>query len=157
MGVTKQANEGSSDVEKTSDFSVRILSGAVVWNLLGNDPSGNTFGLVGSGSGSFGNGSGSVNVSGMEKSLGNGGDPTKFTLKSVNIGDFMGETENDYLILSNPTDTPVSYEMVSSDGFSLPSDDIIASSQQGDVRKNLRLSQNRSKTMGILKYSLFNR
>lgn len=155
--VTKNPNPNTSQINKTASFSVQILSGSLAWNILWNDINGTTFGLVGSTSEGFGNGSGSTQTFGIEKSLGNGGDPTKFTMANVLIGTFLNQMQNNYLILSNPTDSPVNYQITSSNGFSLPKTTIIASSQVANVRKNLQITQNRSSTMSILKYSLFNK
>jgi len=155
IGVnTKNPNAGTSNVIKSSGFLVRT-DGDLVWNIIGNDTTGASFGIVGTGSVtlSFGDNASAATKAGLEKY----GESDRLKARLVTIADFLANHENNYLVLYSVSDTPVSYSIESPIGFSFPIRSVIASSTLGTSKQNIEFSENRSKLFDMLKYSLFSK
>lgn len=153
-GASKNPNPATSTIKKTLDFLVQT-NGDIVWNILGNDSNGTTFGISGTGGlgQSFGNNASASIKIGFEKY--HSDDRLKSQMRSIES--FIGAYDNSYLVLYSVSDTPISYSMTSSNGFSFPTTSIIASSSIGTSKQNIEFKENRSKLFDMLKYSLFNK
>lgn len=77
------------------------------------------------------------------------------TAEIQNISTFLGSHENNYLILSNTSSTPLEYHISSPDTFTLPIRTIGVSSTVGKSKQNIDFSENRSRLFDMLKYSVF--
>lgn len=73
------------------------------------------------------------------------------------IQNFLNTYDNNYLILSNISSTPIQYHITSSNGFALPVRSISTSSTVGKSKQNIDFNENRSRLFDILKYSIFNK
>lgn len=102
---------------------------------------------------SFGNTPSANTQDGFEKVM----DTDIMTAGIKSISTFLKVYENNYLILSNISNNPVTYHITSSDIFSLPTRSISASSTVGKSRQNVHFTENRSKLFDMLKYSIFNK
>lgn len=157
-GNAKHPNAGTSNVEQTHTFELSV-AGTIVWNILGNDTTTSiTHGLSGSGvSGSrIGNTSTATQTTGWRKDLNTTtGDFTLDTAAS--IGGFLTSHTQAYLVVRNPTETEVPYVLTADNGFSFPLSHIRAAAQIGEVRTNLELTEDRSRVLEPLKYSVFTR
>jgi hypothetical protein len=151
---TKNPNKNTSNIIKTNIFLV-TQNGDLSWNIIGNDTTGKTYGISGTGGlmRSFGNTPSANFQSGFEKSS----DTTIMTAGTRNITSFLGTYENNYLILSNISNNPIDYHISSADGFALPIRSIIASSTVGKSKQNINFSENRSRLFDMLKYSVFSK
>jgi hypothetical protein len=148
----------------TSDFELRILSGdRIVWNVIGNGASGQTFGI-----------SGIVHTT-LPDTLPQGvpvqegsitgttlgifrkydGGVASETTKSIEL--FLGSYVENYLVLYNPSVSYVKYSIASKDAtpFTFPKTQITASGKVGNSIINLQMSEDKSRLYDILKYSLF--
>lgn len=150
----KNPNKDTSDIIKTIDFIV-TQNGDINWNIIGNDTNGKTYGISGTGSStkSFGNISGADITQGVSKQM----DTNIMTANTRNIQNFLATYDNNYLILSNISSTPIKYHITSSNGFALPVQSISTSSIVGKSKQNIDFNENRSRLFDILKYSIFNK
>lgn len=154
QNTAKNPNKNTSNIIKTSTFIV-TQDGDINWNIIGNDSSGKTYGIAGTGSlmRSFGN-TPSANIQqGFEKRM----DADIMTAGMKSIAVFLNSYENNYLILSNTSANPTKYHISSPDGFALPVRSIAVSSTVGKSKQNIDFLENRSRLFDILKYSVFNR
>lgn len=74
---------------------------------------------------------------------------------STEIKEFLGEYRESYLVIYNPSDTPLDYTITAPTLFSLPNSRIVASSKIRNSIVNLELTEDKSKLFDALKYSLF--
>jgi hypothetical protein len=79
------------------------------------------------------------------------------TASMIDITAFLGSHDNNYLILSNISNSPIEYKISSPDIFTLPIRSIIASSTVGKSKQNIEFNENRSRLFDMLKYSVFNK
>lgn len=85
-------------------------------------------------------------------------DADLMTASTKTITDFLGSYDNNYLILSNVSNSSLIYHISSPDSiFTLPIRTITASSTVGKSKQNIEFNENRSKLFDILKYSVFSR
>lgn len=157
QGSAKNPNSNTSNVIKTNTFIVN-QDGDLSWNIIGNDPAGKTYGISGTGSimRSFGN-TPSANIQeGFKKEM-NTSDIMIAGMQSITA--FLGAYENNYLILSNISGSPVEYHITSpsSEQFALPIRVVRASSTVGKSKQNIDFSENRSRLFDMLKYSVFSK
>jgi len=151
----KNPNKNTSNIIKTNSFIVS-QDGDINWNIIGNDASGKTSGISGTGGTlqSFGNTPNAVLQVGFQKRS----DANDFlTAGTQTITAFLGTYENNYLILSNTSSNSVEYHISSPEGFSFPVRSILASGMVGKSKQNIEFHENRSKLFDILKYSVFNK
>jgi len=150
----KNPNKNTSDIVKTNTFVV-TQDGDVNWNIIGNDSSGKTYGIAGTGSlmRSFGNTSNANIQQGFEKRM----DTDIMTAGMKNITAFLNSYENNYLILSNTSANPTEYRISSPNGFALPLRSIATSSTVGRSKQNIDFTENRSRLFDMLKYSVFSK
>ncbi|MDD2891829.1 MAG: hypothetical protein PHQ95_02585 [Candidatus Gracilibacteria bacterium] len=151
---SKNPNKNTSDIIKTIDFVV-TQNGDINWNIIGNDTNGKTYGISGIGSStkSFGNISSAVITQGVSKQM----DTNIMIANTKSIQNFLNTYDNNYLILSNISSTPIQYHITSSNGFALPVRSISTSSTVGKSKQNIDFNENRSRLFDILKYSIFNK
>ena len=147
-----------------SDFELQILGGdRIVWNVIGNGASGQTFGISGivyfTLPGTLPQGVPAQQGNITRTSLGMfrkyDGGATSETTKSIQS--FLGAYVENYLVLYNPSSTYVKYSIASKDAtsFTFPKTQITASGKVGNSIINLQMSEDRSRLYDILKYSLF--
>ena len=151
----KNPNKDTSDIIKTVSFIVS-QDGNLAWNIIGNDSTGKTYGIAGTGgmNQSFGNDSNAYFRKGFSKQM----DTDNLMIASTQmINYFLTTYENNYLILSNISDNPVTYHISSSSEFTLPERSINTSSTVGKSKQNIDFQENRSQLFDILKYSVFNK
>lgn len=150
----KNPNKDTSNIIKTNTFIV-TQNGDISWNIIGNDAAGKTYGISGTGGlmRSFGNTPSAHIQWGFEKRT----DTSTMTAGIKSITSFLGTYENNYLILSNISNNPIDYHILSPDSFSLPVRSIVASSTVGKSKQNISFSENRSRLFDMLKYSVFNK
>ena len=150
----KDPRSATSDIEKTSDFQ---LSGDLPfgWNLIGSDASGNTFGIVGTGSSSasVGNSATATVTNGTMRRVDSNDDTVD---ASQGIGTFLSTYSDVYLVITNPGSTELAYRLQSSNGFSKPVVTLSAVGKAGNSISNLQFKENRSRQFDALRYSLFN-
>gem|GEM_PF-2114370 len=84
-------------------------------------------------------------------------DSKTIKLENIKIEDFLSKYDNNYLIIYNVSINKLSYSLESNELFSLPKLQITASSRILNYKKNLEFSENKSKYMDMLKYSVFNK
>jgi hypothetical protein len=158
------------DKQETGEASLTILEGErMVWNIIGNDTSGDTFGISGILCKTF---AGPPCIPGTDPWVAS---PVSPTLTSANrwnfrkyqngilsqetktVGDFLSTYVENYLVLYNPTNQAVRYTLASPPDrpFALPNVRVVASGLVGNSRISLSLSENKSKLFEVLKYSLF--
>lgn len=155
QNTARDPNKNTITIVKTSSFIVS-QDGDIGWNIIGNDTSGKTYGIAGTGGSlqTFGNRPEAIIQSGFEKHT-DASDLMTAGTETINI--FLTKYDNNYLILSNTSANPVTYSIVSPDTFALPVRSIIASSTVGKSKQNIEFSENRSKLFDILKYSVFSK
>ena len=151
----KNPNKDTSAIIKTISFIVS-QDGNLAWNINGNDSTGRTYGIAGTGgvNQSFGNDSNAYFKKGFSKQINTN---NLMTANTQMIDHFLATYENNYLILSNISDNPITYHISGSDGFTLPERSFIASSTVGKSKQNIDFQENRSQLFDILKYSIFNK
>ncbi|MCH2188222.1 hypothetical protein MK079_00130 [Candidatus Gracilibacteria bacterium] len=115
---------------------------SISWNLLGSSGGG-------SGEGDF-----DTTTSLSNKTVSSQGEITKNT---QTIGSFLSQNEPVYLILFNPTRSPLSYRIESSDFFSPPEAYILTSAKKGDKQQNLRIYLDNTQYLNTLKYAIYGR
>lgn len=154
QGSAKNPNKNTSNIIKTTAFIV-TQDGDINWNIIGNDTTGKTYGIAGIGSPtkSFGNDSGASIREGFEKRM----DTGIMTAGMQDITTFLSSYENNYLILSNISNSPVEYHISSPNGFTLPIRSISSSSIVGKSKQNIDFTENRSRLFDMLKYSVFSK
>ena len=152
--LSHDPNTNTSTVTKTDTFLVSP-QGAITWNIVGNDTNGNTFGLSGQGSASttIGDNTSAAVTSGTMKYL----NQKEFNIQTMTIQSFLATYTDCYLVLANPTDSPVAYTITSDNGFAYPRMEIVASGRIADYRQNVDFVDRRSRIFDVLKYSLFNK
>ena len=136
------------NIDPVADLNLAITGpSTLVWNLIGNDVSGKTFGIAGKISDIT-----PVNAStvGRIRILSSG----TLSESSKTVGSFLATYKEVYLVLYNPGN-PVSYEISSAKPFSLPTTRIVASGRVLDSSVHLELTQNKSSLFDALKYSVF--
>lgn len=150
----KDPREGSSNVEKTSDFVLTSPRG-LAWNLMGSDSSGKTFGIVGTGGviDVVGNGISATVTAGSMRSVDANDDTTD---QSVGIDHFLRTYDDIYLAVTNPNTEAIEYRVDSSNGFAKPAVSVSAVGKAGKSISNLEFKENRSRHFDALRYSLFN-
>ncbi|MDD2565295.1 MAG: hypothetical protein PHZ26_00955 [Candidatus Gracilibacteria bacterium] len=158
---SKNPNVLTSNFIKANSFKLSG-SGNYLWNIIGNNLSGVTFGITGSGtiSKTIGTGYTGLNeLMGIQKEILDDsdvlGDVKKIKLSTKSIGDFLDENENNYLIIYSNSD--LDYSLESEEGFSLPKLKVTASSRINDFKQNLEFSEDKNKYFDALKYSLFSK
>lgn len=125
----------------TKDISLSINSynQSIIWNIVGED-----FGL--SWSGSF-----DKDTQAYYKTY-----SWTLVFSTINIEDFLSESNKNYLILLNTNPRKViQYTITWGDFFTKPLGDIYASAMVGETRQNIRLSLDNTAFLSILKYSIF--
>lgn len=154
QGSAKNPNKNTSHILKTTTFIV-TPDGDINWNIIGNDSNGKTYGISGIGSSvkSFGNTSSANIQEGFEKHM----DTGIMTAGTGAINTFLTTYENNYLILSNISNSSVEYHISNSNGFTLPIRSISSSSTVGKSKQNIDFSENRSRLFDMLKYSVFSK
>lgn len=90
---------------------------------------------------------------GFEKKM----DTGIMTAGTKTITDFLQTYDNNYLILSNISNSPITYHITSPDGFTLPIRSVSTSSIVGKSKQNIDFRENRSRLFDMLKYSVFNK
>lgn len=75
--------------------------------------------------------------------------------RSVSVSDFLAAHEENYLIVYNPTASPVDYALTAFPNVSLPRATITAYGITGRFRQILTVSENKSALLDAVKYSLF--
>ena len=146
-------NKNTSDIQKTPSF-LMTQDGNISWNIIGNDGSGTTFGISGTGwvSNTFGILWSPNTTQGFEKHMGS---DDIMTASMTGITNFISTYYNNYLILSNISSNDITYHLSSTDTFSLPIRTLHASSTVGKSKQNIDFSENRSRLFDMLKYSVF--
>lgn len=152
------------DRESVSDFVLQINSGdRLVWNVIGNDPNGNTFGI----SGILYSILPTTTPSGVQASVGSIQTSTPGTFRTYDagtlsevtkpIGAFLSTYVENYLVLFNPGSSAVEYRITTSGSspFTLPRTRVTASGKVRDSVINLQITQDKTGFYDILKYSLF--
>lgn len=152
------------DRESVSDFELQINSGdRLVWNVIGNDVTGNTFGI----SGILYSTLPASTPSGVQVSVGSIHASTVGTFRTYDagilsettkqIGAFLSVYNENYLVLFNPGSTAADYRITTSGSspFTLPRTRITASGKVRDSIINLQITQDKTGFYDILKYSLF--
>ena len=154
QGISSKKKTSISSILRASDTS---YTGTIVpGNIIGNDSTGKTYGIAGTGgmNQSFGNDSNAYFRKGFSKQM----DTDNLMIASTQmINYFLTTYENNYLILSNISDNPVTYHISSSSEFTLPERSINTSSTVGKSKQDIDFQENRSQLFDILKYSVFNK
>jgi hypothetical protein len=147
----------------TPDFSLNIVSGdQAVWNVIGNDTTGATFGVSG------------ILYSVLPSAVSPGIQAQQGTLSMSSLGNyrtysggvlsestkpisaFLASYVENYLVMYNPSHTDsVEYSISASAPFALPKTQIVASGKVMDSIINLQMTEDKSRLYDILKYSLF--
>lgn len=159
---SKNPNKNSSSLSKVLTFKFS-WDNDYVRNIIWNDMSWTTFWMVWTWSNNLSVWAWfSVNYdSGNMKSIDNDSlvldDSKTIKLENIKIEDFLTRYENNYLIIYNVSQDWLSYSLESNELFSLPKLKITASSKILNYKKNLEFSENKSKYMDMLKYSIFNK
>lgn len=161
-GNAKNPNIWSSNIIKTSSFKLTWDSD-FVWNIIWNDSSWKTFWMVGTWSNIISIWAWYSVISDewkMKTIEENSALPDSTKIIKLNIkkiSDFLSEYGDNYLIVYNNSNKNLNYNIVSNEWFSLPKLEIIASAKIGNYKKNILFSENKSKYMDMLKYSVFNK
>lgn len=157
------SSEPFYDRKSVTDFGLDIKNGdRIVWNIIGNDSTGSTFGI----SGILASMMPSPVPSGTQFQLGtlSKASPGNFRTYSNGVlsettktaGVFLSAYVENYLVLYNPSPTdPVGYSISASTPFTLPKTQIVASGKVGESIINLQMTEDKSRLYDILKYSLF--
>lgn len=148
----------------TTDYEFSIMSGdRVVWNVIGNDTSGATYGISGVLYSTIPNPipAGIQAQQGVVSGSAFGNfrqyDRGVLSEKTKTVQEFSGEYGENYLVLHNPGTTAIRYSVRSrnSTPFTLPKTQVLASGKVMDSVINLQMGEDRSRLYDILKYSLF--
>jgi hypothetical protein len=145
-----------------SNFVLKILGGErAVWNIIGNETNGNTFGISG------------ILYTTLPSTIPLGVQAQQSTVTMSSLGAFrkynagkLSETtkatgsfittyKENYLVLYNPGVAAISYSLNSTELFTLPSTKVIASGKVMNSIINLQMTEDKSRLYDILKYSLF--
>lgn len=159
---SKNPNTGTNFIIKTQSFKLSWNSD-FVWNIIWNDGSWTTFWLVWTWSNNLPIWAWySVSIdNGNMKSIENDSlvfdDSKSIKLENIKIVDFITKYSDNYLILYNNSKNTLNYWLESNEWFSLPKLEIVASTKIWNYKKNLQFSENKSKYLDILKYSVFNK
>jgi len=159
---SKNPNKNTSSFSKALTFKFN-WDNNYVRNIIWNDMSWTTFWMVWTWSNNLSVGAWfSVNCdNGNMKSIDNDSlvfdDSKTIKLENIKIEDFLSKYDNNYLIIYNVSINKLSYSLESNELFSLPKLQITASSRILNYKKNLEFSENKSKYMDMLKYSVFNK
>lgn len=151
---SKNPSLWTSDIKKTTDISVNSSSW-LIWNIIGNDWSWATFWITWTWQ--------AFNTS-SSWSLKTTKDPNENTDYSIdfdifepNIWWFLWKYESNYLILYNPQNNDVTYNLTSNEWFSFPRINILTTASVWDYTQNISFTQNKSEIFDLLKYSFFNK
>lgn len=159
---SKNPNKNTSSISKITSLKL-TWDNNYVRNIIWNDMSWTTFWMVWTWSNNlsvwawfsvnFDNG----NMKSIDSDSLTLDDSKTIKLENIKIEDFLKKYDDNYLIIYNTSRDELNYSLESNEFFSLPKLQIIASSKTGNYKKNLEFSENKSKYMDMLKYSIFNK
>lgn len=159
---SKNPNIWSSNLIKTLSFKLSWDS-TFVRNIIWNDVSWKTFGMVWTWATNISIWAWYTVISDEWKMKTIEDDSTlpdstkTIRLENKKISEFLSAYSDNYLIIYNNSKRGLNYNIVSNEWFSLPKLEIIASTKIGNYKKNIQFSENKSKYMDMLKYSVFNK
>lgn len=138
------------------------ISDEVVWNIIGENGSGSTEGISGTGrtigSGSIGTLRIRSGLTTVDFTLSGSGELSgndDLIQSTLSVEDFISAHTNNYLIVYNPNSGEVTYDFSASPNASRPTAVIRAEATIDRFRQILTVTENRSALLDTLKYALF--